>query len=361
MNRIFRKNTTLLFLALILIFHICATSAFATTLAGRKVVCPICGTEFEITAIMSTNNFGGVDMDLLERARGTQPLLVLPATCPKCLYSGYRRDFSKNNKISKEVIEKIKVKKVLKPAIEITPETKRIPAWVKYDLIAQTYKLLGKEEMAIAQQYLSASWAVRLSEYPKTILKHLGEEDTKKALKLISDRLRNIDWMKVKNQALFEVELGREFRKMAKNAGVEEKILRSAAAIALLRMHGENPDVEEILKSLKGQMPDEKYNEFYKSVMESINREKQFQKKAIKLFEDELKKWDSKKVTGKKEEEGRRRLKAVITYLTGELYRRIGEPKKALQKYEAANKIKEAPDWLKKFIERQKKVATAKL
>ncbi|OHB65887.1 MAG: hypothetical protein A2Y77_02510 [Planctomycetes bacterium RBG_13_62_9] len=65
--------------------------------------------------------------------------------------------------IPKAVKEQILRQKVLKPLIQIEAGTKpyEIPAYVRYDLIAQTYQLLGKAKEVIAHQFLSASWATR--------------------------------------------------------------------------------------------------------------------------------------------------------------------------------------------------------
>jgi uncharacterized protein (DUF2225 family) len=52
--------------------------------------------------------------------------------------------------------------------------------------------------------------------------------------------------------------------------------------------------------------------------------------------------------------------RGVISYLIGELYRRIGEFQKALFWYDRALKEKENPDWLEGFVEKQQELAKNK-
>ncbi len=75
-------------------------------------------------------------------------LSLIPMTCSHCLYSGYLSDFLEkgkgdaSEKISKKLRKAILDEKLLKPMSPIkkgTPSSS-IPAFVKYDLIAQMLK-----------------------------------------------------------------------------------------------------------------------------------------------------------------------------------------------------------------------------
>ena len=53
-----------------------SADAHATTMDRVAVKCPVCDAKVAALSIMSTNNFGGVDRDFLERAVGSQPILI---------------------------------------------------------------------------------------------------------------------------------------------------------------------------------------------------------------------------------------------------------------------------------------------
>lgn len=76
--------------------------------------------------------------------------------------------------------------------------------------------------------------------------------------------------------------------------------------------------------------------------LEEDKREKEFQQKAIRSFETALANNDVPE----------QELPAV-TYLVGELYRRLGDKKKALDFYQRAGGLPAIPEWLSKLIVKQ--------
>lgn len=100
-----------------------------------------------------------------DRFSGINQIVIDPITCRQCLFSGYSADFETKNSIPEKEKEKILRGKIVRPLSPITSDSSdtEIPAWQRYDLIAQTNQLLGKDQKTVAEQYLKASWAVRLN------------------------------------------------------------------------------------------------------------------------------------------------------------------------------------------------------
>lgn len=313
----------------------------ATTKSKSQFTCPICERSFDDYVLMSTNTFGGQDRDFLSRARGYQPVLIYPKTCPQCLYSGYPDDFKS---VSEVVKKQILHKGALKPMIQISQESKsyEIPASVKYDLIAQTYRLRAKPEKTIAHQFLSASWATRIES--RLTLATLDKEILRKVYQWQSDKWKREKAAKHRNRAIYELQTAREYLKAAKSAAGEEKLLAALAAIGTFRLYGENTEAEKALPILKKIMPDKQFSDFEKHLNESIARERYFQKKALLLFEKVVQTEEDKKE------------KTRLTYLCGELHRRLENWDKAGKFYMQCLQIDECPEWLEKWVKEQREL-----
>jgi hypothetical protein len=332
-----------------------------------EIVCPVCDTQFEASVLMSTNTFGGEDRDLLERAWGAQPVLIYPVTCPGCFYSGYTDDFGSEVKIARNVKELILENKVLKPIVAISagPDLLGTQAWVKYDLIAQTYQLLGKDGKTIADQFLRASWAVRVKE---PFLPSLAAATAKKVREVIQNNWDREEALKGRNPALYEIALGKEFARKAQASDGNTGMLNALAAIELLRSHGENTAVEEVVPILKTVMAVEQYAELERGLRESISCERHFQTKAVALFEkvietgevkQEKERWEYvvlDSVSFKVIEEEEKPQKAILTYLCGELHRRSEHWGKARYFYEKCAKMENLPEWLGRYVKEQKEL-----
>jgi uncharacterized protein (DUF2225 family) len=325
------------FLILLAFMFFVMSSLSATTIMEEKALCPICGKEFQMEVLGSTNNFGGFDTDLLELAAGTQPVLIFPVTCIKCYFSGFSSDFQKKTEVPGKLKDAILKEKILKPLIDLSKisEQSQIAAWVKYDLIAQKYKYMN-DERRTANMYLNASWAVRVLSDSWVCLQGLDENTRAKVDKIIQTQYKNTN--ESKNRAFDEVLMGRKLRGDADKLSGEEKIYTLIASLSLLRAHGENPEVLDILKILKDLMPAEKYDKFETRIVESINREWDFQQKVIQAFDGVLTDIETPEET------------TYRLYICGELYRRMGQWDKAKKNLEAVLKIKEKPDYIEEYI-----------
>ena len=78
-----------------------------TTLQQIELRCPICDTRFRSQAVVSTNSFGGKRTDFHERAAGTQPLPYLVHMCSRCGYAGSEKDFTEEAEITPTLREHV--------------------------------------------------------------------------------------------------------------------------------------------------------------------------------------------------------------------------------------------------------------
>jgi tetratricopeptide (TPR) repeat protein len=298
--------------------------AYASTRLESILICPVCESQTVFVQIFNSDSLGGQDKDLLVHATGDNPILYQPVTCKKCLYSGYEPDFNTVFSKDKTVIpDKIKTKILNEKALKLFRELKKdepMPAWIKYDLIAQTYRILGKDKKAIAEQYLRASWALRLEDdFFRNLEEKIDAPTKEKYQKWRSKRTVRSNLHK-NNPALMELDRALSFYGTASSAQAgEDKFFGVIAAISLARPHGDDVLALDAIALLKG-MPEEKqYEGFMASLKDSISLESQFRKKAIESFEALVQ-------TEPKPEE-----KARMLYLCGELYRQVENYSKALE------------------------------
>lgn len=318
------------------IFYIGVCPASATSLKKSDAICPVCGNRFTMEVILSTNNFGGMDTDFLERARGTQPVLCNAVTCSKCYFSGHSGDFISGSKVPEKLKDAILKGKILRPIKDITKEG--IPPWVSYDLIAQKDRFLGKDEKVIGDDYMFASWAVRLLWNPSIINDSEWEE---------IDRLM-MEWIKhlginteEKNPAELEIDLAKAFAQAAKDPKKDKRRLLALGALALFRMHGENTFAIELLPVVKDLIPPGDYSTMEKELNESIEQERFFQRKALDCYD---------KILDTITDESK---KSFMVYLCGELNRRLENYDKARESFSQAIGMKGVPADAKKFMEMQ--------
>jgi len=78
-----------------------------TTLQQLELTCPVCETRFRSQAVVSTNSFGGKRTDFHERAAGTQPLPYLVHMCSRCGYAGSEKDFTEEAEITPTLREHV--------------------------------------------------------------------------------------------------------------------------------------------------------------------------------------------------------------------------------------------------------------
>lgn len=333
------KNIVLLLVAVMLL----CVLASATTLSKIQATCPVCTNQFAAYVLNSTNSFGGQDRDFLTYAVGSQPVWIRPITCSQCLYSGYAGDFEKE--LTPEQRDKFAQKNSLKPLLAIAPGTdyREIPAWVRYDLIAQVYTILERDKGAIADQYLNASWAVRMSGLPISDI--LGNDVLTSIDDKISASYEHTESRK-KNRALYEIDLAGKLKDAGQSLAEDEMVVTCLSALILFRNHGENSEAETCLSLAKTAMFPEKYAQLEKAFHESVARERDFQRKAAQLFAMVL----------AEKEASEEYPPAIVLYLCGELQRRLENWKEAGVYYDSAVKEPNVPDWLLQYMEEQKKL-----
>ncbi len=319
-----------------------SSAAVATTRERITVTCPVCQEKVEGWTIMSTNNAGGVDRDFLEWAGGDQPIVYLPITCTKCFYSGYEDDFAADAKVPEDVAKRIRDEKALKPLEEAAAGPP--DAWVRYDLIAQTYALLGKGHRTLAWQHLRAAWAARIQKA------HLTRP-------IDGDALEALDgWMEGKKPAGAEGKgraqaallLAAECEAMLPEAQGEDGRMAALAAILLYRIHGENTAALRVLAAAKPHLDEALAARLQKELPPQIEQERALQRKALAEFEAAV---------GEEKDDAE---KAGMTYLCGELCRRVEEWDRARGFYEAASALPGAADWLKEWCSEQSALLPAK-
>ena len=114
------------------------------------------------------------------------PAYGVPTTCPRCFYSGYCFDFM-DVKLSDGLKKQIVRDRVLRPLELITNGAKsgNIDNVVKRDLIAQVYKLRGLDNLKLAKQYLTVSWAIRRMSDP---IKYLPDNTMAEPILSVQER-----------------------------------------------------------------------------------------------------------------------------------------------------------------------------
>ena len=318
--------------------------AWATTARPLKLTCPVCGAATTGTSIMSTNNFGGIDHDFCRHAVGSQPLLMVATTCPKCHYSAYADDFEK--KVAPDVIKAVKGGALVVPSyapvkttavdegMESPPNS--LPAWVRHDLVLQVLRLQKAPAFDQAWQMLVTSWAVRL----EARIDMGAETESEK----IFDALVKRSGVKGDDRSGDSVKLGRWLVSNLPKLSADEARVAAPAGIRLLRERGENGMLLSGLEALKLGFPAERWPAIEKALRESAALEQKYQRMAVEAFTKYL---PTPECT--KEED-----RFHVTYLVGELHRRLGEGTKALEFYQKAETFPKGSKELKEWITEQK-------
>ncbi|MGE0492983.1 MAG: hypothetical protein AB7S38_27475 [Vulcanimicrobiota bacterium] len=315
--------------------------AWATTGAVEEATCPACGTQVSVTVLYTSNNAGGMDRDFLERPAGGFALLLTPATCPKCHYTVSDASLFEEP-VPPELLKRLTELK-LPEHQPITPNgpsrayftegldsLQSLPAWARWDLMAQQSKLVDDPVLTQALFLHRAAWSVRLEDNPFTPLAgQLSEEEWKTALQALEPDTEA-------GRADIEVEMARQLL-----AGPELSGPQATLAGFLLRTHGELSELEQALPRLVAAM---RQPQLEQQVTASIAHERSYLERVLQLLEAGLE---------TPEAEGPSR--ANLLYLRGELARRLGRPQVALESYRAALAAQPA-DWLKTWANEQAKL-----
>lgn len=312
-----------------------AVVAEGTTVRPLTVTCPVCGHEVESAFVGSTNNFEGQDADFFKRAAGFIPRFVLATTCPRCRYSAFPDDFkTAPDGLSPAVREKILGGKALVvPAVPEwapKPAEGKLPAWARLDLIAQTKQLEGRTASELGDAWQHCSWGVRIEANP---FGAVFDEFPVELATAERDPDRNPS----------EVDIEFALALLAKLPSLAKPLQRPAAAGVgyLLRTRGEHVALLAALPVLEPYFTQAEWAGLEPRVKASIEFERGYQRKSLAAFERALEGPMAKASD-----------RAEITYLTGELARRLGEPEKACDRFGMSLAVKGGPDWLKKMVKR---------
>jgi len=330
--------------ALVLSCALAFTANGSVAATPQPFQCPVCGEKFEAEVSDARSATAGQDRDLMPRTWGEQPLLYEVVTCPHCLYSGYAKDFAEDVKIPAAIVQAIKANKALKRPAALADDVPadQLPAWARYDLLAQTLALKGKEGLDHALALLAASWCIRQAWY-------LPLEFSDAQMQEFADwEQKTVDRDKLResaNPAFEEIKLARSLAKRTGKASAKERLHPGLLAVYLLRTHGENEPAFAVLQLLKDSLNPAQYKQLGRSLEDSVELERHYQESALAALESLLK---------AKPDPGQR---ATIEYLCGELHRRLGNPDKAKRHFRAVRKNKAADERLTRWAKEQEELS----
>ncbi len=351
------------------IFVLTVNVSWATRTTREEKQCPLCGTKFMATVILSTNNLGGVDYDLCPHAIGSSPLSSSVWGCPYCNFCGSPGNFDKT--YSSE--EKNKIKQWLAanypPTIEKPTQQEandeedeynrgrnhlsynNLPAYKRFEIAAQIAELEKKTNYQIGNLYLRAAWCARAQ---TTIYKDNNENNYEfshlidgRDNKIISKEMDNI--VKKLDHAEAEmITMADIFIKISdkienmKIDNEQEKLACYCAMASNLRSSGENTKAEVFIKKAEKCKNADKVSKLFEGLRNSIDIERNYQKKVISFLTKSLN--DDLNASALLE----------VNLLLGEMNRRTENYKEA-QKYYA--KLMENPEGLPELFMRSIKFA----
>jgi len=310
----------------------------ATTTEEVKVTCPVCANEFLADEWASTNNVGGYDRDFLKHAAGGQVFIISCWTCPQCRYTGFPSGF-KADKAPKQLIERLKKENPLRPAEPIDPKlehSRKIPAWVRYDLLIQVLKLQREVEPGrLAFVHLRTAQTQRFGWTSLERFETRREVLWKKVWASIPKDTRGYDR---------EIACARQYEKLAQDAtsdlADENRPLAVVLAAVQYKSRGEDPDAARAISSLTGKKLEPGLQEVVEDINARIAREKVYLKRAVPYLEAQAaeKGRDEKEVTN-------------LRYLLGVIHRKLGENEKALGLLEPLLEIDGIPEGLRAWVQ----------
>ena len=315
-----------------------------------SVVCPVDRTKFKAELLVRSNDWGGIDRDFCRHAYRTFPMEVKVWTCPGCRYSGTKADFTvdKDNPVTIDSETADRIRKGLKPAQRLPKRftQRKVPAWVKFDLMAQSVKLRGRPAHEVGNAYLYAAWILR--QRGVTYLQYFEEfEELYRRYKLDIKPIP-LRAAKILNRADYELAKAVKIVKdleAEKFSGVQILLARYLAAY-LNRRHGENAEALTLIEAMKADL---ETNSIVKDAVtkmkESIKQERVFQRKALAEFEQALEKEQGLKPSDRGD----------LLYQLAELNRRLGNKKAAVDYYNKTIALEGTSEQTRKFAEEQQK------
>lgn len=296
-------------------FSIAQSPPLVPTTVKRVFSCPLCTMRFSASVVLKAPERLGQDSDFLPRYQGEQVILIAPVTCTNCYFSGDPESF--DAELSQE--QKEKLGQGIQPRVFIAPGevSDHIPTPLRYELRAQTYQKLWETHFfLIAQQYLLASWAVRLTVNPLNGLE-------KKEKKEIANWLQKNRVIEIKDLGRQELNLAQEWRKKIDTISrPEEQWACIGALVVLFRKYGENTQVEALFPRGSSFLEKKVFEEWKQQIEISIEEEQFYQQLALEWFEKGFHQDPHTDIN--------------LFYLAGELSRRLGRWEIARGYYEKA-------------------------
>ncbi|MBR4569305.1 MAG: DUF2225 domain-containing protein [Candidatus Riflebacteria bacterium] len=300
----------------ILLFVLVCNYAFATRTTREEITCPLCGTKFMATVVLSTNNFGGTDHDLCPHAVGYTPLEDYIWGCPYCNFCGYSGDFKKEYSTE----EKTKIQNWLKdnypPTIEKpNQEVKKddeeddepayrrnqysfrnLPAFKRYEIAAELAKLAKGSNYDIGKLYLRSTWCARANYAIDKDGHYINENEFSQLLRdnnrIIDEEAQNIERMldpieaRTFTMADFFIKIADNIEKREVNE--EEKLSCYSNLAVQLRCSGENTKAESFIKKAEKCKDAEKLSALFEGLRNSIKLERSYQVKVIEYLSASL-------------------------------------------------------------------------
>jgi hypothetical protein len=331
---------------------------------GRApVTCPCCGERFEALAVGRTNTLEGVDRDLFARSLGPQPVFYRVSTCPHCYYSGYLEDFGEQVLLPPDFVSDLtapssqpapdrqgsgarrREPRRLAPSVAIASDTdqKDIPALVRYELAVECYRRLQRSDEALAWLCLRASWVVR-------------EENAflppaNRVARMLNYVRRWLppdspDANQADRETVMCTTLAAAIAEV--HFDVYQKPYAELVLAFLLRRHGENQPASGLLERLLGEheFPEDLARAACR-MRDSIEIERHWQSEAARYFRRAL---GTGAVAPANE--------PPALYLLGELYRRLGDSRRAVEFFDRALERPDLPPNLRDWAMEQRRAVS---
>jgi hypothetical protein len=311
-----RRGLAALLTALALAPETARAAVDTTTLS-----CPVDGTDVQVSVLLSTDSLLGHDRDLCPHAAGDDEIRSAVSACPVCGFAGTPAEFKAG--VDDDVAEKVKsslARKAGAPALE---------PWERYANRAQILDWSGAPPAMIGESWLRAAWSVRLDS------RQIGDESLGAAAKRVLAEVPQgaagddpiLGPAKLLDAAL-------EAKKPAFVIAPADRAVAWYLSGSLWRTRGELDAAESrYAKAEKAAVSGSAAAAPLAGVIardrESIGLEKQYLQRALDRFRAAL-------AAGEKVPEGQR---ALLSYLTAECARRLGNADEATRWYKAASAL----------------------
>lgn len=316
-----------------------------------QATCPVDGTSFKAARLKRTNFWGGTDRDFCRHAFKTFPLEVQVWICPGCGYCGTEAQFSVEGKepVVFDDAVKRKIREGLKPATALPKKVTQdnVPAWVRFDLMAQSQKLRGASPRETAVAYLYGAWITR--QRGVTYLQYFEEFEELYARYGLDKQPLDLWGSKVANRTDYDLgKAGKLVEDIDKGRfrGTNLLLARYLAAY-VYRKHGENNEALALYETIceEAEKSNSIVHDALVTMKESIDLEREMQRKALAEFEEAAK---DAKLTGAE--------RGDVFYQIGEIHRRLGRADGARDAYKKAIENEGTGEQTKIWAEEQLKL-----